>query len=83
MEFESYLYLMYIHNFDFSYRKAPRHNNFFAMIFGLVYKFKVGCVFVLLGALSEAWFCTTPKNLAKNKRYAQALHFRFQRKFTL
>ena len=41
------------------------------MIFGLVYKFIVGCVFVFLGCLSEAGFCATPKNLAKNQRYRQ------------
>jgi hypothetical protein len=40
------------------------------MIFGLVYKFIVGCVLGFFGSLSEAWFCAIPKNLAKNQRYA-------------
>jgi hypothetical protein len=36
--------------------KKPTHNNFFAMIFGLVYKFIIGLVFVIIGVYPKLGF---------------------------
>lgn len=54
--------------------KKPTHNNFFAMIFGLVYKFIIGCVFGLIGLYPKLGFMQLRKTSQRINVMQQLTH---------